>query len=184
LDPVQCVVQEESDSLYQLGPAPVAAVRNGEVRRLTLSLGIRSLQVGLGYDTAFVFTEVNADVVVYVQDPSSAWGFRRTDRNMVHVGQRLVTKAIGDPRGQVALLLLLLSTASSSPSSSSSSFPRTGRTSRTCTRGRRGPRRRGGRWRTLSGDADLAPPGSLSRPPSRGTSRWRSGASTPSDEVH
>ena len=73
--------QEQSDRRFRLGPAPVTAVRNGEV--------------GLGYDTAFVFTEVNADVVVYVRDPSSSWGFRRTDKNTRHIGQLLLTKAVG-----------------------------------------------------------------------------------------
>ena len=38
-----------------------------------------SFQVGIGFDTAFVFTEVNADVVVYVKDPASSWGFRKSD---------------------------------------------------------------------------------------------------------
>ena len=35
--------------------------------------------MGIGFDTAFVFTEVNADVVVYVKDPASSWGFRKSD---------------------------------------------------------------------------------------------------------
>ena len=40
---------------------------------------MKSFQVGIGFDTAFVFTEVNADVVVYVKDPASSWGFRKSD---------------------------------------------------------------------------------------------------------
>ena len=52
---------------YQLGPTSVEAVRRGEV--------------GLGYDTAFVFTEVNADVMTFVRDRDSPWGFTRTDTN-------------------------------------------------------------------------------------------------------
>ena len=35
--------------------------------------------MGIGFDTAFVFTEVNADVVVYVKDPTSSWGFRKSE---------------------------------------------------------------------------------------------------------
>ena len=41
--------------------------------------------MGIGFDTAFVFTEVNADVVVYVKDPASSWGFRKSD-NFDHDG--------------------------------------------------------------------------------------------------
>ena len=41
--------------------------------------------MGIGFDTAFVFTEVNADVVVYVKDPASSWGFRKSD-NFYHDG--------------------------------------------------------------------------------------------------
>ena len=41
--------------------------------------------MGIGFDTAFVFTEVNADVVVYVKDPASSWGFRKSD-NFDHIG--------------------------------------------------------------------------------------------------
>ena len=52
---------------YQLGPAAVEAVRRGEV--------------GLGYDVTFVFSEVNADVFVYVPDPKSVWGFRLAETN-------------------------------------------------------------------------------------------------------
>ena len=82
--------QEESDNMYQLGPTSVEAVRKGEV--------------GLGYDTAFVFTEVNADVMVFVKDPKNIIGFKRTDTNTTHIGRLLVTKAVGqnsdDPRAK------------------------------------------------------------------------------------
>ena len=53
--------------MYRLGPASVEAVRRGEV--------------GLGFDAAFVFTEVNADVFVYVPERDSPWGFRRIETN-------------------------------------------------------------------------------------------------------
>jgi transglutaminase 1 len=39
---------------YQCGPAPVEAVRRGEI--------------GLGHDVAFVFAEVNADICHFVSD--------------------------------------------------------------------------------------------------------------------
>ena len=48
---------------YQCGPASLEAIRRG--------------QVGLGYDVAFVFAEVNADVCHFVEDPKSSWGFSK-----------------------------------------------------------------------------------------------------------
>jgi transglutaminase 1 len=58
---IDATPQEESDGRYRLGPASVVAVKRGEV--------------GLLYDTPFVFSEVNADVMHWVQDPQSSWGF-------------------------------------------------------------------------------------------------------------
>lgn len=60
--------QEESGGLHQLGPTSVEAVRRGDV--------------GIGYDTTFVFTEVNADVFVYLRDKESPWGYRVIDTNI------------------------------------------------------------------------------------------------------
>ena len=53
--------------MYQLGPASVSAVRRGEI--------------GLGFDASFVFSEVNADVFVFVPDKESSWGYRRVETN-------------------------------------------------------------------------------------------------------
>jgi len=78
---IDATPQEESDNVYQVGPTSVEAVRQGEV--------------GLGYDTAFVFTEVNADVLVFVQDPRSSWGFRKIDQDTTHIGKQIVTKSVG-----------------------------------------------------------------------------------------
>ena len=52
---------------YQCGPCSVEAVRRGDI--------------GLGYDGAFVFSEVNADVFVYVEDSKSDWGFKLAQTN-------------------------------------------------------------------------------------------------------
>ncbi len=52
---------------YQCGPAPVEAIRRGEV--------------GLGYDAPFVFSEVNADVCHFMEDSKSSWGFSRIKTN-------------------------------------------------------------------------------------------------------
>eukprot|EP00092_Neocalanus_flemingeri_P003560 GFUD01003818.1.p1 GENE.GFUD01003818.1~~GFUD01003818.1.p1 ORF type:complete len:762 (+),score=203.77 GFUD01003818.1:286-2286(+) len=78
---IDATPQEESDNVYQVGPTSVEAVRRGDV--------------GLGYDTAFVFTEVNADVMVFVEDPRSSWGFRKIDQDTSHVGKLIVTQAVG-----------------------------------------------------------------------------------------
>ncbi len=53
--------------LYQCGPAPLEAVRRGEV--------------GLGFDVPFLFAEVNADVCHFVKDENSEWGFTKTKMN-------------------------------------------------------------------------------------------------------
>lgn len=42
---------------------------------------VRRGEVGLGFDATFVFTEVNADVNVYVPDRNSVWGYRRAETN-------------------------------------------------------------------------------------------------------
>ena len=64
---IDATPQEESGGLHRLGPTSVEAVRRGEI--------------GMGYDTAFVFTEVNADVFVFLKDPQSPWGYRNIDTN-------------------------------------------------------------------------------------------------------
>ena len=53
--------------MYQCGPAPVVAVRQGEI--------------GMGYDVPFVFTEVNADICHFVEDENALWGFKRSKLN-------------------------------------------------------------------------------------------------------
>eukprot|EP00092_Neocalanus_flemingeri_P008907 GFUD01009582.1.p1 GENE.GFUD01009582.1~~GFUD01009582.1.p1 ORF type:complete len:767 (-),score=186.34 GFUD01009582.1:232-2472(-) len=73
--------QEVSDRKFQCGPASVVAVKNG--------------MIGLGYDVHFLFAEVNADLVHFVEDEESVWGFRRTSSNYYHVGRQIVTKSAG-----------------------------------------------------------------------------------------
>ncbi|XP_071448771.1 hemocyte protein-glutamine gamma-glutamyltransferase-like [Hetaerina americana] len=75
---IDATPQEESEQMMQCGPAPLVAVRNG--------------QVGFAYDTAFVFAEVNADILHFQEDPDSAWGFTRLKVDQYHVGRRVVTK--------------------------------------------------------------------------------------------
>ncbi len=52
---------------YQCGPAPVEAVKRGEV--------------GLGFDVPFIFAEVNADLCHFVEDSFSNWGFTKAKTN-------------------------------------------------------------------------------------------------------
>ncbi|XP_046384638.1 hemocyte protein-glutamine gamma-glutamyltransferase-like [Ischnura elegans] len=75
---IDATPQEQSEKMMQCGPAPLAAVRSG--------------QVGFAFDTAFVFAEVNADVVHFQEDPDSPWGFSRLKVDQYHVGRRIVTK--------------------------------------------------------------------------------------------
>ena len=49
---VDATPQEESSQIYQMGPAPLSAIKDGEVYA--------------GFDTGFVFSEVNADRVTWV----------------------------------------------------------------------------------------------------------------------
>ena len=56
----------------QLGPAPVEAVRRGDL--------------GMGYDVDFVYSEVNADVQTFLADPNIDWGFRFGSSNVLPSG--------------------------------------------------------------------------------------------------
>ncbi|XP_076846962.1 protein-glutamine gamma-glutamyltransferase 2-like [Brachyhypopomus gauderio] len=80
LDPTP---QERSDGVYCCGPCPVQAVREGEVQ--------------MKYDTTFVFSEVNADLIYWMVHPDG----RRTrmSTNTETVGQKISTKSpYGDYR--------------------------------------------------------------------------------------
>ncbi|XP_061432057.1 LOW QUALITY PROTEIN: protein-glutamine gamma-glutamyltransferase 2-like [Lethenteron reissneri] len=80
--------QERSEGVFCCGPAPVNAVRKG--------------QVALGYETPFVFAEVNADVVMW----SVAADGRRTRMSCItdHVGRCISTKRAGrDEREDITL---------------------------------------------------------------------------------
>jgi len=82
---IDATPQEASENFYQCGPASLEAIRRG--------------QVGLGYDVAFVFSEVNADVCHFVEDPKSSWGFTKTKNNTYHVGKMVLTKSLPGPGG-------------------------------------------------------------------------------------
>ncbi|NP_001080912.1 transglutaminase 2 S homeolog [Xenopus laevis] len=70
--------QEKSEGTYCCGPAPVKAVKEGDLN--------------LKYDVPFVFAEVNADVAYYVQQND---GSVKKTQFISLVGQKISTKAIG-----------------------------------------------------------------------------------------
>ncbi|KAG5891828.1 hypothetical protein JTB14_035850 [Gonioctena quinquepunctata] len=78
---IDATPQERSDGAMRCGPASLAAVKNGEV--------------DYRYDTPFVFSEVNADIIHFKEDKESDLGFTRTSVNQYRVGQKLVTKNLG-----------------------------------------------------------------------------------------
>ncbi|XP_058120389.1 annulin-like [Anopheles ziemanni] len=72
--------QESSDGIYKLGPAPVLAIKNGRVNML--------------YDCDFVFSEVNADSVVWrYRGPGKSLELVRM--NTTEIGRFISTKAVG-----------------------------------------------------------------------------------------
>ena len=81
---VDATPQEESSQIYQMGPAPLNAVKEGEVYA--------------GFDTGFVFSEVNADCVTWVvkKDESDEYVLQRTKKQLTdRVGSYISTKRVG-----------------------------------------------------------------------------------------
>ncbi|XP_067932064.1 hemocyte protein-glutamine gamma-glutamyltransferase-like [Watersipora subatra] len=78
---VDSTPQETSNGVYCAGPAPVAAIKQGDV--------------GVAHDTPFIFAEVNADRVHWI---------KRKNGSVVHIlerdviGKNISTKAIGSSR--------------------------------------------------------------------------------------
>uniref|UniRef100_H3AQR0 Protein-glutamine gamma-glutamyltransferase 2 n=2 Tax=Latimeria chalumnae TaxID=7897 RepID=H3AQR0_LATCH len=70
--------QEKSEGVYCCGPAPVKAIKEGEV--------------ALKYDVPFVFAEVNADVVFWIKHPN---GKQEKAVYPSQVGKSISTKSIG-----------------------------------------------------------------------------------------
>ncbi|KAG8131428.1 hypothetical protein E2320_009363 [Naja naja] len=76
---IDATPQERSQGIYQCGPASVLAVKQGDVR--------------LNYDTAFVFTEVNADINRWVVQSDGKRVKAYCDTSSI--GRALSTKAVG-----------------------------------------------------------------------------------------
>ncbi|KAM5135137.1 protein-glutamine gamma-glutamyltransferase 2 [Mantella aurantiaca] len=70
--------QEKSAGVYCCGPAPVSAVKEGEL--------------ALRFDVPFVFAEVNADVMYYITQQD---GTVRQTLHTSQVGQKISTKTVG-----------------------------------------------------------------------------------------
>lgn len=71
--------QEESGGTMQCGPAPLAAIKSGEVN--------------IGYDTGFVFSEVNGDIVYWIVEEDGDMRIARVDT--AGIGKLVATKAVG-----------------------------------------------------------------------------------------
>ncbi|XP_026577565.1 protein-glutamine gamma-glutamyltransferase E-like [Pseudonaja textilis] len=76
---IDATPQERSQGIYQCGPASVLAVKQGDVR--------------LNYDTAFIFTEVNADINRWVVQSNGKCVKAYCDTSSI--GRALSTKAVG-----------------------------------------------------------------------------------------
>ncbi|XP_045106516.1 hemocyte protein-glutamine gamma-glutamyltransferase-like [Portunus trituberculatus] len=78
---IDATPQEESDYKMQCGPTSLVAIRRGDI--------------GLNYDSPFVFAEVNADLMHWGEDPQSEWGWSRMKMNKYHIGRAIMTKSSG-----------------------------------------------------------------------------------------
>ncbi|MEQ2309953.1 hypothetical protein AMECASPLE_003872 [Ameca splendens] len=76
---VDATPQETSDGMYRCGPASVLALKHGEIC--------------FPFDAAFVFAEVNSDVVFYSRKNDGTMEPVKVDQT--HVGRMVLTKAAG-----------------------------------------------------------------------------------------
>lgn len=89
---IDATPQEKSMGLFQLGPASLEAIKQGKV--------------GYAYDVAFVFSEVNANVVYWHLDGRTQLQWRKTRIQAGHTGRKILTKMIGviDDRSRAQVL--------------------------------------------------------------------------------
>ncbi|XP_028401879.1 protein-glutamine gamma-glutamyltransferase 4-like [Dendronephthya gigantea] len=84
---VDCTPQELSSQLFQMGPAPLTAIRDGEIF--------------VPYDTGFVFSECNADYVKWIasKDENGAIALEEASyRNKTYIGKYISTKMVGEDK--------------------------------------------------------------------------------------
>ncbi|XP_060519546.1 hemocyte protein-glutamine gamma-glutamyltransferase isoform X2 [Cylas formicarius] len=75
---IDATPQETSSGFYQCGPAPLEAIKRG--------------QVGFNFDVPFMIASVNADLMRWKEDPQCDIGFTRIYCNKYHVGKHIFTK--------------------------------------------------------------------------------------------
>jgi len=75
---IDATPQEQSADTYCLGPASVEAVRKGEI--------------GLQYDTMFVVSEVNADIIHWKEDAEAEIGYSQMRSQNYFIGKKILTK--------------------------------------------------------------------------------------------
>ncbi|KAG1690979.1 Hemocyte protein-glutamine gamma-glutamyltransferase [Nymphon striatum] len=85
---IDATPQEASDGMYRAGPASLIAIRRG--------------QIGFLYDTPFLFSEVNADIMHWQEDPQNEIGWKKLKSNKYHVGRCILTKKcdVDDDEGE------------------------------------------------------------------------------------
>lgn len=84
---IDATPQETSSGMYQCGPAPLEAIKQGVI--------------GLNYDVEFMLASVNADLMRWRRDPESESGYSVVKTNNYHIGRMILTKKpyVFDPLG-------------------------------------------------------------------------------------
>jgi len=78
---IDATPQETSDGVYQCGPCPLSAIKNGEKN--------------IKYDLEFIYSEVSADVNYWVQkDDGSGYDLVKVEHDTI--GKLMSTKAVGN----------------------------------------------------------------------------------------
>ncbi|KAL4705624.1 hypothetical protein ACJJTC_002010 [Scirpophaga incertulas] len=84
---IDATPQETSAGMYQCGPAPLEAIKQGVV--------------GVAHDVEFMLASVNADLMRWRRDPTAEAGYSVVDTNNFHIGRMILTKKpyVFDPLG-------------------------------------------------------------------------------------
>lgn len=84
---IDATPQETSRGMYQCGPAPLEAIKQGAI--------------GMNYDVEFMLASVNADLMKWRIDPNLETGFAMVGSNTYHIGRMILTKKpyVFDPNG-------------------------------------------------------------------------------------
>ncbi|KAJ8717662.1 hypothetical protein PYW07_005592 [Mythimna separata] len=84
---IDATPQETSKGMYQCGPAPLEAIKQGVI--------------GMNYDVEFMLASVNADLMRWRIDSNEETGYAMVDSNTYHIGRMVLTKKpyVFDPNG-------------------------------------------------------------------------------------